>query len=129
MKFRKVIGTLAIATVFALAPAVVPYPQMTAPPTRLAFIGCGTIVSLPADAAFAGIPAPCPVVGGGPSPWWAFGPMLGAASVILNAAVVSNHQCRELTLNEALTSFALPFIGMLFNENSSQCGGHKHKRH
>ena len=130
MKFRKTISIAAMAAMFTLAPAVVPYPHMTPAPVRLAVsTGCLSVVSLPADSAFAGIATPCPVLGSNPSPWWAFGPMLGATSIIVNAAVVSNTQCRELTLSEALTSFALPFIGILFNDNNSHCGRRRHRPH
>ena len=126
MKFRKVLSIVTIAAVFLLAPAVIPFPHKAAPLTQVASLaGCVNVTSQPADAAFAIPLLPCPVQGSVPSPWWAFGPMLGAASVIANAAIVSNNQCRELTRNEAVTSFLLPFIGMLFNENNPRCGIHR----
>ena len=61
-------------------------------------------------------------VGGGSSnPWPAFFVIGGAASVILNAAIVWNSQCRELSSQEAMTSFFLPAVGIAFDAQANKC--------
>jgi len=45
-----------------------------------------------------------------------------------NAAIVSQTQCRELTLQEAYSSFFLPFIGIVFDQHNDHCHP-KHHRH
>jgi hypothetical protein len=42
---------------------------------------------------------------------------------MLNAAIVWNTQCRELSLNEAVTSAFLPLIGIAFDQHASKCEG------
>jgi hypothetical protein len=117
MKLRKVVATITIAALFFWAPSAIPVKAVT--------VGgpCG-FVWLSADTAFASAPAiiPCPTA---PTPWVPI--VIGAAvvSVILNAAIVSNTQCRELTQQEALSSLLLPFIGIAFNKHNNKCHHHR----
>jgi len=60
-----------------------------------------------------------------PTPWAGIAFSAGAVSVILNGAIVSATQCRELTAQEAYTSILLPFVGIAFNSNASLCGKKK----
>ena len=62
-----------------------------------------------------------PPVSHGASPWPAFFVIGGAASVILNAAIVWNSQCRELSSQEAATSFFLPGVGIAFDVHANKC--------
>ena len=55
------------------------------------------------------------------SPWPAVAVLVGTVSVMLNAAIVWNTQCRELTSAEAMTSTFLPFIGIALNAQTSKC--------
>jgi len=55
------------------------------------------------------------------SPWPAVTVMVGAASVMTNAAWVWHTQCRELSSKEAMTSTALPFVGIYFDAHASKC--------
>ena len=55
------------------------------------------------------------------SPWPAVFIIGGAASVILNAAIVWNSQCRELSSEEAATSFFLPGVGIAFDVQANKC--------
>lgn len=56
------------------------------------------------------------------NPWPAFYVIGGAASVMFDAAVVWNTQCRELTSQEAMASFFLPVIGdMLVAKDDDHC--------
>jgi hypothetical protein len=54
-------------------------------------------------------------------PWPALAVIGGAASVILNAAIVWNTQCRELSSQEAAASFFLPVVGIAFDAQTSKC--------
>jgi hypothetical protein len=66
--------------------------------------------------------APCPVLGGhAPSPWPAVTVIVGVVGVMVNAAWIWRTQCRELSSQEAITSTFLPFIGMVFDAQASQC--------
>jgi hypothetical protein len=47
--------------------------------------------------------------------------IVGVVGVMTNAAWVWHTQCRELTSQEAMTSTFLPFIGMIFDAQASQC--------
>lgn len=62
-----------------------------------------------------------PPITHGASPWPAFFIIGGAASVILNAAIVWNSQCRELSSQEAATSFFLPGVGIAFDAHANKC--------
>jgi hypothetical protein len=115
MKFRKVVATLLMTAIFFWAPSMVPV-RAAGP------LPCGIVPAwLPGDTAFA-IPVfvPCPTPAT-TTPWGVVGIGAAALSVIVNAAVVSATQCRELTQLEAFQSFFLPFIGILFNQKKSKC--------
>jgi hypothetical protein len=115
MKLRKIEATIMIAALFFWAPSAIPVKAFIVP--------CG-VVWLSADTAFAGVIVPCPTPTA-PTPWPVI--VLGASvvSVILNAAIVSNTQCRELTQQEALSSLLLPFIGFAFNKQNNKCHHHR----
>jgi hypothetical protein len=55
------------------------------------------------------------------SPWAAFAIIGGAASTILNAAIVWNTQCRELTSDEAMNSAFMPLVGIAFDDQDNKC--------
>ena len=55
------------------------------------------------------------------SPWPAVYVIASAGSVIVNAAYVWNTQCRELSSREAITSAALPLVGIVFDAQASKC--------
>ena len=57
----------------------------------------------------------------GVSPWPAVYVFASAGSVIVNSVYVWNTQCRELSSREAVTSAALPLIGIVFDEQASKC--------
>ena len=125
MKLRKLIATIVMAALFFWTPSV--FPAKAVP----GFIGCGLInpVWIPADTAFAGAPpAPIPCPTSGPTPWPVIILGAGVVSLITNAAIVSQTQCRELTLQEAYSSFFLPFIGIVFDQHNDHCHP-KHHRH
>ncbi|THD45883.1 MAG: hypothetical protein E7774_07150 [Bradyrhizobium sp.] len=64
------------------------------------------------------------IAGGHSNPWPAFYIIGGAASVMLDAAIVWNTQCRELTSQEAFTSFILPGLGIAFDGSNNKCKHH-----
>jgi hypothetical protein len=131
MNFRKIVSTAIIAAMFFWAPSVIPARALTTG------IGCGYFSGvmrlIPTDTALAdmGIYVPCPAPPGSPPiPW--VGIIFGASvvSVILNAAIVGRTQCRELTLQEALQSVFMPFIGIAFNQHNNMCNPvPQHHRH
>jgi hypothetical protein len=123
----RVLLTLGIAGVLAAAPAFVPLPQNR--PVEVASIGCGArITSRTIDSANAIGIVPCPVqVQSTATPWAVIVVGAGVVSVMINAAVVYQTQCRELTLQEAYSSAFLPVIGWLFNQQHSQCGHPGHR--
>jgi hypothetical protein len=55
------------------------------------------------------------------SAWPAFAIIGGAASTILNAVIVWNTQCRELTSEEAMNSAFLPLVGIAFDDQNNKC--------
>ena len=116
MKLRKIVATITIAALFFWAPSAIP---VTAFP-----VGgpCGVgAFWLTADTAFAaGAIIPCPA-STAPTPWVPIVIGAGVVSVMLNAVIVSKTQCRELTTNEALSSFFLPFIGIALNQKNNHC--------
>ena len=121
MKLRKIVATITIAVMFFWAPSAIP--------VRAIGIGCGVgaLTWLSADTAFAGIagfPLPCPTPTA-PTPWPVIVMGASVVSVILNAIIVSNTQCRELTQQEALSSLLLPFIGIAFNKHNNKCHHHR----
>src|SRR5271169_5009340 len=118
MKLRKLIATVVMAALFFWTPSVLPVRA-----TGI-LIGCGTVsvTWLSADTAFAGgaiAPVPCPT--SGPTPWPVIILGAGVVSLMANAAIVSQTQCRELTLQEAYSSFFLPFIGIVFDQHNDHC--------
>ncbi len=116
-KPRKLVATLVIAAVFFWAPSVIPV--RASPPIG----SCGFIELTwrTADTANASpLVLPCPPVHT-PTPWPVIIGMLGAVSVIVNAAIISQTQCRELTQQEAWSSIFLPFIGMLWDRHINKC--------
>jgi len=126
MNFRKTVSTAIIAAMFFWAPSVIPVRANTG------FIGCGGINGtwLTVDTAFATqpTPIPCPPVHT-PLPWVVI--LFGAAavSVILNAAIVSQTQCRELSQQEAWSSIFMPFFGIAFNQHNNMCNHQPHNHH
>lgn len=117
MRIRRLIAVLATASVAFWTPSIVP---VKAFPVR-----CGvhpvwyqyqTIDTAYADFRF--MPCPSPH---GPSPWPVVAVLVGTVSVMLNAAIVWNTQCRELSSDEALSSTFLPFVGIAFDAHDSKC--------
>lgn len=129
---RKVTATVVAAAMFVLAPVVIPKTFVPQGTQVAMIVGCGSVAgnALPLDTAFAGI-VPCPIAA--PQPLAPTLPIiLGVASVgsvITNAFIVGRTQCRELTYQEAWTSALLPFIGIAFNQQNSQCGAKPAKHH
>ncbi len=116
MKIRKFVAVLATAGLAFWVPSVVP--------VKASFGGCGfrpvTLEFQTIDTAYAGPSIiPCPV--GHSSPWPAVAVIVGVVGVMTNAAWVWHTQCRELSSQEAMTSTFLPFIGMIFDAQASQC--------
>jgi hypothetical protein len=58
---------------------------------------------------------------GGINAWPAFLIIGAVASVELDAAIVWHTQCRELTSQEAFTSFFLPVVGIALDEKDNKC--------
>jgi hypothetical protein len=116
MRIRKLVAVLATASVAFWTPSIVP--------VKAGAVGCGVPVTeyRTIDTAFATAPVvvPCPT-GHAPSPWPVIVVFAGTASVMLNAALVWNTQCRELTSQEAMTSAFLPLLGIAFNAQASKC--------
>ena len=118
MRIRKAIAIAAAATLAFWTPSIIPMKAGATP------VGCGVLTPenqyRVIDTAYAdGVFVPCPsnkIV-----PWPAIAVMVGAAGVMLNAAIVWNTQCRELTSQEAMTSAFLPLIGIAFNAQASKC--------
>jgi hypothetical protein len=114
---RRLVATLVVAAVFFWAPSVIPV--RAGPPVT----PCGMIPLTwqTADTAYAfPLIVPCPPVHT-PTPWPVIIGMLGAVSVIVNAAIISQTQCRELTQQEAWSSIFLPFVGMLWDQHINKC--------
>jgi hypothetical protein len=114
MRIRKWVALAATAGVAFWTPSVVPVKATS-------FIHCGVGVTLhrTADTAFALESLPCPV--NHSSPWPAVAVIVGVVGVMTNAAWVWRTQCRELSSQEAMVSTFLPFIGMVFDAQASQC--------
>ncbi len=117
MRIRKLVAVLATASLAFWTPSIIP---VKAFPT-----GCGVQLTVyrTIDTAFASaapIIIPCPTPHA-PSPWPVVVVFIGTASVILNAAIVWNTQCRELTSQEAMTSTFLPLIGIALDAQASKC--------
>jgi hypothetical protein len=114
MKIRKIVATTTVASLFFMAPSVIPVKAGIAP--------CGVAITwTTADSAFAfPAPIPCPTFAA-PTPWIAILVGAGAGSVILNAIIVSNTQCRELTQQETILSIFLPFLGIAMDQQINKC--------
>jgi hypothetical protein len=117
MRIRKAIAIAATATLAFWTPSIIPMKAGAEP-----LGGCGvrvgqyqTIDTAYADGRF--VPCPSNKI----APWPAIVVMVGAAGVMLNAAIVWNTQCRELTTQEAVTSAFLPLIGIAFDAHASKC--------
>jgi hypothetical protein len=125
MTLRKFVATVAMAAVFFWTPSLIPLPVAQAP-VRVAGIAapCGIPVAWrTADTAEA-FAAFTPCVGSTPSPWPVIAIGAGVVSIIINGIIVAQTQCRELTSNEAMASFFLPFLGMAFNQQHNLCHPH-----
>ena len=86
-------------------------------------VGCGYTTNQyqTMDTAYASVlPAPCPPTHA-PTPWPVIVLFVGTASVMLNAAIVWNTQCRELTSQEAMTSAFLPLVGIALDAQANKC--------
>jgi hypothetical protein len=123
---KRILAAWGMAGLLATAPAFVPLPQYK--PVKVADIGlCGTLAERAIDSANAAA-LPCPVqVQPHPTPWVAIIMGASVASVMINAAIVHQTQCRELTFQEAYASISLPVIGWFFNQQNNQCGRHGHR--
>jgi hypothetical protein len=114
MRIRKLIAVLAAASLAFWAPSIIP--------AKAFIVGCGLHATLEyqtIDTAYAGVYVPCPTHA--PASWPTVAILVGTVSVMLNAAIVWNTQCRELTSAEAMTSTILPFIGIALNAQTSKC--------
>src|ERR1035441_6577410 len=116
MKLRKIVATITIAALFFWAPSAIPVKALNVGP-------CGVgVVWLSADTAFASTFIPCPTpTPTGPTPWVPIVIAAGVVSIMLNALIVSQTQCRELTSQEAWSSFLLPFIAIALNQKNNKC--------
>ncbi|MGO4872265.1 MAG: hypothetical protein ACLPGW_16940 [Roseiarcus sp.] len=118
MRIRKLVAILATASLAFWTPSIIPVKATTGP-----FVPpCGFVPAEyhSVDTAFAVELVPCPTTHA-PSPAPAVAIIIGSASVILNAIIVWNTQCRELTSQEAMTSAFLPLIGIALDAHASQC--------
>lgn len=125
---KRVILTCAIVGLMSAAPVFVPFPQEKL--TKVAGVpGCGVLVTRTIDSADASpLVVPCPVqVQTTTTPWAAIVMGASVVSVMINAAIVHQTQCRELSLPEAYASMSLPLIGWVFNQQNNQCGHHPHR--
>lgn len=116
---RRLVATAVAATMVYLAPSFTPVPTFLMPqPAHAGVAPCGVVSSITFGSAFAiPAPVPCPSAGThGPSPWGVIAFVAGVATLMFNAAYVWRTECRELTLDEAMTASALPVLGMAINE-------------
>ena len=118
MRIRKLVAVLATASLAFWTPSIMPAKAIVVlGPCGVPLAQYHTI-----DTAFAAAApvAPCPTPHA-PSPWPVIVVFASTASVMLNAAIVWNTQCRELTSQEALTSAFLPLVGIAFDAQASKC--------
>jgi hypothetical protein len=118
MLFRKAVTIAATASLIYVAPSVVPMAPFTSTANA---VGCVSMLTF--GSAFAGA-APCgPAVvfsnGHSPVPWGVISTVAGVVSIMINAAIVWNTQCRELTLSEAMTANAIPGVGIAINQSNA----------
>jgi len=125
---KRVLVVSGVAGLLLAAPAFVPLPQYHS--VKVAAIGlCGVpIVSRTIDSANARpLVVPCPVqIQPTTTPWAPIVMGASVVSVMINAAIIYQTQCRELTFQEAYAS-TLPVIGWLFNQQNNQCGHQGHR--
>jgi len=116
MRIRKSVALAVTASIAFWTPSIVPVKAVP--------IHCGIVPAMlyqTVDTAYASYtPIPCPVTHTA-SPWPAVTVIVGVVGVMVNAAWIWRTQCRELTSQEAMTSTFLPFIGMAFDAQASQC--------
>ncbi len=110
MGIRKLIAVLVTASLAFWTPSIIPAKAIT----------CGYTQYRTVDTAYAG-PGPCPTPSHAPSPWPVFVVFASVGSVLLNAAIVWNTQCRELSGQEAMTSAFLPLVGIALDAHASKC--------
>jgi hypothetical protein len=119
MRIRKFVAILATASMAFWTPSIIPVKAGPGPTP----IHCGAEFSYrTVDTAYATegpLFLPCPTHN--PSPWPAVAIIIGAGSVILNAIIVWNTQCRELTSQEAVASAFLPLVGIALDAQASKC--------
>jgi hypothetical protein len=106
MRIRKLVAILATSSLAFWAPSIIPVKAKI-----ICGVNANNFEYRTIDTAYAG-QIPCPTPLHGPSPAPAVGIIIGAASVILNAIIVWNTQCRELTGQEAAASAFLPLLGI-----------------
>ncbi|MGD0561993.1 MAG: hypothetical protein ABSA66_02800 [Roseiarcus sp.] len=118
MRIRKLVAVLATASLAFWTPSIIPVKAVTN-----VILPCGVEAGQyqTIDTAYAGaLIVPCPT-SHAPSPWPVVAVFVGTFSVMLNAAIVWNTQCRELTSQEAMTSAFLPLIGIALDAQASKC--------
>ena len=108
MRIRKLVAVIAAASLAFWAPSIIPAKASL----------CGVAGYHAIDTAYAGAPCPTPHA---PTTWPVVAVFVGTVSVMLNAAIVWNTQCRELTSAEAMTSTFLPLIGIALDAQTSKC--------
>ncbi|MGO9773354.1 MAG: hypothetical protein ACLPSW_28180 [Roseiarcus sp.] len=119
MRVRKLVAVLATAGLAFWTPSIIP---VSIDPAKALACGFEPATYRTVDTAYAAAPpviVPCPTHA--PSPWPVIVLFVGTASVILNAAIVWNTQCRELTSQEAMTSAFLPLVGIALDAQASKC--------
>jgi hypothetical protein len=129
LKFPKSVVVFAAVSSMFWAPSILP--------AKAAFgvsPGCGRWffappVFAPTPAVAVGVPivrrlVVCVSSAHAPAPYAPFAVVAGAASIMLNAAIVWNTQCRELSLDEAMNSAFLPLVGIAFDQHASKCARH-----
>jgi len=115
MRIRKSVALAVTASIAFWTPSIIP--------VKAGVVAhCGVLLTQyrTIDTAYAYVPVPCPVTHTA-SPWPAVTVIVGVVSVMFNAAWIWRTQCRELSSQEAMTSTFLPFIGMAFDAQASQC--------
>ena len=110
---RQLVATAVAASLLYVAPTFTPVPTFLSPEPAQATPCVGSITF---GSAFAGC-LPAPVSSSHtPTPWAIIGLVAGVATLMFNAAYVWQTECRELTLDEAMTASALPVVGMAINQ-------------
>ena len=118
---RKLTTLLTIAAMFYWTPSVIPVVHLN----QQAHADCPAFNFTTWDTAYACI-AHVAAPSNSIHPWPAIVLIGGVVSIMLNAAIVWNTECRELTLGEAFTAGALPGVGIAINQSR---GAHSACRH